>query len=585
MIIQHNMQAANANRMLGTVVTSQAKSTEKLSSGYRINRAADDAAGLSISEKMRGQIRGLNQASTNAQDGISLIQTAEGALTETHSILQRMRELAVQAATDTNVDKDREAIQSEIDELTSEINRISKTTQYNKMELLDGSRSENAKVEGAKEKIVETIKGGKITPKTSTGITQTGTGTELKNTTISVSGDAGSIFAGTIDVTNTTDNTVKLSKTADGIKVELNSIVTAASGNKETFNIEDNITADDKGNYVYNNHGVSFTISKEDYEAWAADGVATLNIADATNTTAGNTYTITAGTPLKVGVDNDYDTTGGAKKHFSIGEITFSDDFKASKEDKDFKIELESTLAASAGAEDKFTLKLTLGNKVIDEVEVSKNALADTAGTYNYDNHGISFTVSWDAAGTTTDPDKWSISYDLEDKLGIKTETIAAETKDQSLYFQVGANKNQSINVSIDDMGADALGLTSATAGGNFTTTETVTNGTDKNKTKYSLNMTARDTANNAIETIDNAIEMVSKQRSKLGAIQNRLEHTIANLDNTSENLQSAESNIRDVDMAEEMVVYSKNNILQQAAQSMLAQANQSTQGVLSLLQ
>lgn len=237
MIIQHNMQAANANRMLGTVVTSQAKSTEKLSSGYRINRAADDAAGLSISEKMRGQIRGLNQASTNAQDGISLIQTAEGALTETHSILQRMRELAVQAATDTNVDKDREAIQSEIDELTSEINRISKTTQYNKMELLDGSRSENAKVEGAKEKIVETIKGGKITPKASTGITQTGTGTELKNTTISVSGDAGSIFAGTIDVTNTTDNTVKLSKTADGIKVELDSIVTADSGNKETFNI------------------------------------------------------------------------------------------------------------------------------------------------------------------------------------------------------------------------------------------------------------------------------------------------------------------------------------------------------------
>ena len=132
---------------------------------------------------------------------------------------------------------------------------------------------------------------------------------------------------------------------------------------------------------------------------------------------------------------------------------------------------------------------------------------------------------------------------------------------------------------------SDALGLTSSTAGGDFTTTQTVTNGTDKNKTKYSLNMTTRETANNAIETIDNAIEMVSKQRSKLGAIQNRLEHTIANLDNTSENLQSAESNIRDVDMAEEMVVYSKNNILQQAAQSMLAQANQSTQGVLSLLQ
>jgi flagellin len=587
MIIQHNMQAANANRMLGTVVTSQAKSTEKLSSGYRINRAADDAAGLSISEKMRGQIRGLNQASTNAQDGISLIQTAEGALTETHSILQRMRELAVQAATDTNVDKDREAIQSEIDELTSEINRISKTTQYNKMELLDGSRSENAKVEGAKVEIVETIKGGKITPKSSTGITQTGTaGTELKNTTISVSGDAGSIFAGTIDLGTANKNTVKLEKTADGIKVELDSVVTSASGNKETFDIEDNITADEKGNYVYNNHGVSFTISKADYEAWDTGNTVTLNIEDAAGKTAGTgiTHSITAGTPLEVGVDNDYDTTGGAKKYFSIGEITFSDDFKASKEDKDFKIELESILVGTA-AEDKFTLKLTLGDKVIDNIEVSKSSLADTAGTYDYNNHGISFTVNWDAAGTATDTDKWSISYDLEDKLGIKTETIAAETKDQSLYFQVGANKNQSINVSIDDMGADALGLTSSTAGGDFTTTQTVTNGTDKNKTKYSLNMTTRETANNAIETIDNAIEMVSKQRSKLGAIQNRLEHTIANLDNTSENLQSAESNIRDVDMAEEMVVYSKNNILQQAAQSMLAQANQSTQGVLSLLQ
>ena len=144
MVVQHNMSAMNANRMLSGVSSAQSKSTEKLSSGYRINRAADDAAGLSISEKMRGQIRGLNQASTNAQDGISLIQTAEGALNESHSILQRMRELSVQASNGTETDDDREAVQNEIEQLQSELTRISETTEFNTMKLLDGSRSGSA---------------------------------------------------------------------------------------------------------------------------------------------------------------------------------------------------------------------------------------------------------------------------------------------------------------------------------------------------------------------------------------------------------------------------------------------------------
>ena len=139
MVIQHNMQAANANRQLGTIVSNQSKATEKLSSGYRINRAADDAAGLSISEKMRSQIRGLNQASTNAEDGISLIQTAEGALTESHSILQRMRELSVQAANGTETDDDREAVQNEISQLQDELDRIADTTEFNTMKLLNGN--------------------------------------------------------------------------------------------------------------------------------------------------------------------------------------------------------------------------------------------------------------------------------------------------------------------------------------------------------------------------------------------------------------------------------------------------------------
>lgn len=274
MRVQHNMAAANTNRQLGVTTGNLAKSTEKLSSGYKINRAGDNAAGLTISEKMRGQIRGLEQASTNAQDGISLIQTAEGALNETHSILQRMRELAVQASNDTNVTADRDAIKEELNALTSEIDRIAEQTEFNTMKLLSGGM------------------------------------------------------------------------------------------------------------------------------------------------------------------------------------------------------------------------------------------------------------------------------------------------KDKNL--QVGANSGQNIGFGIDSMAASALGVEAADVADKV---DTYTNATG------------------VVSVINNAITTVSSQRSKLGALQNRLEHTIANADNTAENLQAAESRIRDVDMAKEMVKYSKDNILQQAAQSMLAQANQSTQGVLSLLQ
>lgn len=277
MVVQHNLQAANTNRQLGITTSAQAKSTEKLSSGYRINRAADDAAGLSISEKMRSQIRGLNKASSNAQDGVSLVQTAEGALNETHSILQRMNELATQAANDTNTTVDRNAIKDELVQLTSEIDRIKSTTQFNTMNLLDG-------------------------------------------------------------------------------------------------------------------------------------------------------------------------TFSGANKQMKL---------------------------------------------------------------------------------------------------------------------QVGALSGQKIDFNIKTMSATAIGLDKAADVCVSTFTK----------------------AGSYMKKVQTAIENVSKQRSALGAIQNRLEHTIANLDTTAENTQSAESRIRDTDMASEMVTYSKNNILAQAGQSMLAQANQSTQGVLSLLQ
>ena len=407
------MAAANANRMLGSVVTNQSKSTEKLSSGYRINRAADDAAGLSISEKMRGQIRGLNQASTNAQDGISLIQTAEGALNETHSILQRMRELSVQAANGTETLDDREAIQSEMDQLQDEINRISETTEFNTMKLLDGTFSSSFQIGANASQIMKVSIGNMDTA--SLGLTS---GTVLPD-----------------------------AKAAVGLK---DGTYTIGDDGKDVL--------DEKGNLV---------------GQVAADGKITLGD---NATVIDLAHAVTKGSTIAV------------KDEKATITIKPADDAKAIASG-DYKVSGEN---------------LFLGDKVVGKVTGNAAATAEINGA-------------------TVDLTKYGLAdADVADG---KTFTI------------------KGVNVS------DA------------------------------------DKASNSTTTIDAAIKTVSKQRSSLGAIQNRLEHTISNLDTSAENLQTAESRIRDVDMAEEMVNFTKNSILQQAAQSMLAQANQSNQGVLSLLQ
>jgi flagellin len=366
MRINNNLMAMNTHRQLGISNTNAAKSMSKLSSGLRINSAADDAAGLSISEKMRGQIRGLNQASRNAQDGISLIQTAEGALNETQSILQRMRELSVQAANDTNESLDRDAIATEVDALKTEITRIADTTQFNGKNLLKGNL----------------------------GVSRSG---------------------GTLDST-----IVGLSSTND-----INVSGAAAS---KTFTITE--TADD----------------------------ITLDDGD------GNSQTI-------------------AKDGFAAGD------------------------------------------------------------TFNFSSLGVSI---------KTDAD-----YDVDGTAfnGLDIETSAAS----GATLQIGANENQNMAIAIDDMTATGLGVND-------------------------IKVDSHGNAKAAITTIQGALDHVSTQRAALGAWQNRLEHTIKNLDTSAENLQASESRIRDVDMAKEMMEYTKNNILQQAAQAMLAQANQAPQGVLQLL-
>jgi flagellin len=366
MVVQHNMTAMNANRQLGITTSAQSKSAEKLSSGYKINRAADDAAGLKISEKMRSQIRGLDQASSNAEDGVSLLQTAEGALNEAHSILQRMNELAVQGANDTNQSIDRDAINQELNALTEEIDRISSTTQFNKQNLLDGS------------------------------------------------------FTG-------------------------RNLQVGANQNQKI----------------------------------------TLNIA------AMNARAIGLST-IKVGKTSGY---------LGTNDITTKGKFSAT--DGSAKIRACVHALASKNA----TVAATVSNGT-QYFKTPNGTMATTSGA-------------------------------VRACYGAK----ASNATQVYLVQSVAATSVQKPNVN-----------------------------------DYQQ-------AQGTIEMVQNAINNVSSQRSALGALQNRLEHTIANLDNVSENTQSAESRIRDTDMASEMVEYSKNNILAQAGQSMLAQANQSNQGVLSLLQ
>ena len=410
MVVQHNLTAMNSNRMLGVTTSAQAKSTEKLSSGYKINRAADDAAGLSISEKMRKQIRGLTQASSNAQDGISAVQTAEGALNEVQDMLQRMNELAVKAANGTNSEDDRNYIQDEVNQLIKEIDRVSTTTKFNETYLLKGD--------------------------------DTATFTKPTATTVTF---------------------------ADG----------DANGTKAKITLD------------------------------LSDAKATSGKSDITFSFAGKNYSVRA-------------------------------------EENDDKVAIAKKLAQAIKA---------------DPIE------DEAAGK---------FTVTDNADGT--------IDIEAASDKAVKSDKISAtafSVKSSgvlTLNLHVGADSTSDNQISVDikQMSATVLGLktgnsTTGDATGDLDTL--LVNGKDDKNARA------------AIDTIASALQEVSKQRSALGAAQNRLEHTISNLDNVVENTTSAESSIRDTDMATEMVKYSNNNILAQAGQAMLAQANQSNQGVLSLLQ
>ena len=547
MIVQHNMSAMNANRMLGITNSSLAKSTEKLSSGYKINRAADDAAGLSISEKMRSQIRGLNKASDNAQDGISLIQTAEGALNESHSILQRMRELSVQASNGTETDDDREAVQKEISQLQDELTRISSTTEFNTMKLLDGSLGGGSSATGIK---VDASVSNKALQ---AGALKTTAATNGKYTSAGAVSAADDLSAG--DTTSLTVNFLNEKGEQDSITVNLKykdaTTLVSEDGSREYTVAAGKATVEDKTKAFLAE--LKQTSLADDFTmvGTAADGKIEFTAKTAGTETSRILSTsesnIKAGVFTQATATKAADTKAPADAYQSIkadvgtydgGATTNIDDYIFTVNGERFMYATADGVAALKSKTDYSDVNFVKADTV-DDAAASAMASLISAKT------GINAEI--DANETTT--------VDLKP-------SASSSTAGKGMTLQIGANEGQTMSFSIDDMSAKSLGV-------------------DGNK----VDLATQSGAQKATTTIDAAIKKISAQRSKLGAVQNRLEHTIANLDTAAENTQTSESRIRDTDMAEEMVAYSKNNILLQAGQSMLAQANQSNQGVLSLLQ
>ena len=481
MVVQHNMQAANANRMLNVTTGQQAKSTEKLSSGYRINRAADDAAGLTISEKMRKQIKGLDRASTNAEDGVSAVQTAEGALTEVHSMLQRMNELATQSANGTNSNTDRKAIQDEIDQLTTEIDRVSETTKFNETYLLKGDGADKAHNVNAHDAGLDGVTLTDNGDKVEVTLKELHAGDKIsiagKNYTIGASADDGeaAFKKGLGHDTPAANDTATL----NGVEYKYYAAIAPTGGKKGTaegWYSVDPSTLD---------NATSAVTAEKETAAFYAEG--------ATTKVGNQSFTVMKG--ADDGIDDNDSSIITAKKAY---QLETAEILKASNIGTDTAATADKNNADLADATNKFTL---------------------TKGKVNY-NDALSFNLHVGADADMTN--KITVNIDSMNSAGLGVKGIKADTEQDATY---------------------------------------------------------------AIDAIADAISTVSSQRSALGAVQNRLEHTINNLDNVVENTTSAESRIRDTDMAEEMVNYSKNNILAQAGQSMLAQANQSNQGVLSLLQ
>ena len=722
MRINNNIAALNTYRQLTNNTQAGSKSLEKLSSGLRINKAGDDAAGLAISEKMRSQITGLDQATRNAQDGISLIQTAEGALGETHSILKRMRQLALQSATDTNASLDRSALQKELNQLTTEINRIGNTTEFNTKKLLNGGGIEtelqvNQNVQGAGKAYVDgqVLSSVTATTFTKTGVNIKGVSAEWTLDLTSASIAAGSSAEADLksygtftfgDVTVTIKNkNLDTTATAGGASA----IEAGATKNAVTVYIDNtsntntNVTALTGGQIadaIVKGLNASFISEGSQYAGFKAtlsggsivikaDGPQDANMPINTgsqynelkisSTVSGVTSISTASNLKTKGVDAvrgqqvitfdkaiemkdlsiDFkvaDSSGGLTKTVTLqsgkdfavtydakaqvaeiakalnGNSTFSEDWIASADGNKLSFSLKADSIINEATLTAATVKAQSAQTTTKgESSIAIDRAIEVGGRYIIDGQNIEVVADANDEKITQgkaifySDDTVEVAKRLEtaikvnDQLSLKysaqqvgsnirltqnsnyesmnsTKAVANTNKDDSFManLQIGANYNQSMTVNIEDMRSKALNIVSTIpsdtlkasdgAVASYTRLQVVSDGISNANTEYALDISDFTKASAAVSVLDDAIAKVSDQRSQLGAFQNRLEHTISNLGTSSENLTAAESRVRDVDMAAEMMTYTKNNILTQAAQAMLAQANQTPQGVLQLL-
>lgn len=558
MVVQHNLNAINANNKMNINVSGTKKATEKLSSGYQINRAGDNAAGLAISEKMRSQIRGLSQATKNANDGISLIQTAEGGLNETHSILQRMRELAVQSANGTyQDDTDREAIQLEVDALKSEIDRIASSTEYNGMKLLDGSLggtttgttdfgarygvliSANTVVDGANNKLKEnlSLEGATLTSSVN-GVTVT-----LADTASGVGGENAQW-----DAAGTT-LTINLKAGQSYSQSQINDLIKNATMAKADA------------------AGTPQASTPADVELKLKSVVFTFQKAETFKTSAG-VRAASDDTDLVEYLINGTDQNDGYADTIKFTSNNYGEDTRKLKIATDVAAGKEWVATTTANNEGtgikdgEFTLHLATGVEYTEEdiQNLLKQAGLDYTVTLT-DSKTPDGDKSFYAQKVVAEADATAIEIGKTTAgAGLGSDKLTGTGK--GLTFQIGANgvEDQRVTLSVGDMSSTSIGVGGA-------------------------DVSTQDAANKAIDMVDSAVKTVSMQRAGLGALQNRLEYTVNNLTTTNENLTAAESQIRDTDMATEMINYTKNNILQQASQAMLAQANQQPQAILQLLQ
>ena len=578
MVVRTNTMALNAYRQLGMNNSAVAKSLEKLSSGFRINRAGDDAAGLAISEKMKAQITGLETASSNAQDGISLIQTAEGNLGEVHSMLNRMVELATKSANGTYTQTERDALQAEVDQLLEEIDRISQSANFNGTKLLNGDLSAT----GGATKIEI---GGNATSKKSTGLAGVfSTDTALADGTGAVKGgtaqytvslDDGTSYTVkfTFDQASDTDTDITKMVAEDGTVYNITNGAPTANELRDAIMGELNKTDFGK-QYTASAHADDGKITFTAKEKGTATPAITSVDFQADYAKSGNPYTVHTAS----NVDR---TTAPLDDGYEISADSITEYDGSNYEDAVFTINghkfvlMTENLTAQKGT--------TVGSDVDNYMKAVQGLGKDVTILVG----GIGGLKAGAAAGTgpaganaNTANSNWQQNIDAIAKVtGLNVgNTVANDGNDIAansgirltlgdgvkggLVLQIGdtADDFNKMRVSIDDMSAEGLGL-------------------------KGLSIKTEPEASNAIDTIKNAINTVSTQRASLGALQNRLEHTINNLDVAVENLSAANSRIRDTDMAKEMMNYTKMNVLVQSAQAMLAQANQQPQSVLQLLQ